>query len=91
MIKEVWNDRSRPPLEYCLFGIADPHYQQVGRYNVGREIRGQFKFKEDHPKNNSAIISFKIVVFRNEDFLDIHVFPILGPLLQMTTDMFHLS
>jgi len=21
----------RPPLKYCLFGIADPHYQQVGR------------------------------------------------------------
>jgi hypothetical protein len=20
----------RPPLKYCLFGIADPHYQQVG-------------------------------------------------------------
>jgi hypothetical protein len=20
-----------PPLKYCLFGIADPHYQQVGR------------------------------------------------------------
>jgi hypothetical protein len=21
----------KPPLKYCLFGIADPHYQQVGR------------------------------------------------------------
>ena len=21
----------RPPLKYCLFRIADPHYQQVGR------------------------------------------------------------